>query len=160
MCLTVLVRIQGCNCDNCAMNAVLSSDLGSSSDQTSNCNVDYRCQCSTGKRSTRLYGADHANYIALTVSGVRKLISTRFCVPGQWVSWEFVQHLESIGDSNVDGTIDAVEFDLARDPLRVLLEPGCVMQAGLRKLFPNMGLMNAPGCNTGHRHRTLEAVTK
>jgi hypothetical protein len=68
------------------------------------------------------------------------------------VSWEFLQHLESIADSNKDGTVDANEFQNAQNADLVLLEPGCDWLPGLRAQFPNVGLEESARCDSGHRH--------
>ena len=100
------------------------------------------CRCTTGP-SDFVNATSYSNQL-LSVAQRRQYLSNAFCKSGL-VSFPFVVYLESLVDTNGDGTLEEKELRAATDGSRVLMSPGgtCVMNEQLVASFPNMGLFPA-----------------
>lgn len=92
------------------------------------------------------------------VAGRRQVVSSAYCETGL-VSWEFLQHLESIADTNRDGDMDEFEFNASTDPSLVTVDPGCSLKPGLREQFPNVAWTDPRSCHSARkRHSHASSV--
>jgi hypothetical protein len=103
-------------------------------------------------------------YVTATAAVRRATISSRICASGL-VSYEFLEHLESIADANGDGVLTPQEFGAARDASKVTVFPGCIVAGNFFNVFTSVtppGSCSSPSGSTaqgtrslfsGHRHK-------
>jgi hypothetical protein len=109
---------------------------------------DYPVHCICNEGPVQNSGSDVVTgslYVTSIIENRRKFASSRLCVPGQLVSWEFLSHLETIADTNGDGNLTASGFRNARNASFVLLNPGCTLAPRVAANFPNMRKIDACG---------------